>query len=61
MIDIITGIDPRLKPTNSIDAGLSAVGKQLNWKINKVITQLMFILSLSKFLQKKYPRIKEPS
>jgi hypothetical protein len=27
MIDMITGIDPRLKPTNGIDAGLSAVGK----------------------------------
>jgi hypothetical protein len=46
MIDIITGIDPRLKPTNGIDAGLSAVGKLRNWKINKLITQLIIIVKI---------------
>ncbi len=44
MIDIITGIDPRLKPTNGIDAGLSAVGKLQNWKINQLNTQLIIIV-----------------
>ncbi len=45
MIDIIIGIDPRLKPTNGIDAGLSAVGKLQNWKIYKLITQLIIIVN----------------